>query len=432
MDKITPERRNIHTYPFKYKYEAPEKFFAPEKAAIYVHIPFCRRKCHFCDYTVCIGSDYELRNNYVDAVCEEIRGFHKTACFPKFIIDALYIGGGTPGLLDSDQIVRILTACRDLYDFTDDAELAIEFDPKSVNYKKLKTLFDAGFNRVSLGVQCFDDEVLKENNRPHSVSEVYTAFDEIQRAGFTHTNIDILYPMFGQSMKQWGESVVKAIDMQPATITAYPLEIWPNTGYDHWLKKGECLPGWDAEQRMTRHAYDSLEAAGYRRESTGGYFHSDRTRRYCRFGDYYWQTWPMLGFGVSAKSVVHNRLYSNIQNIHEYIQRINNNRSAMDFCTYMTREQEMRRVMIRGLKQCVVHKKTFCERFGVSMATVFGEEIQTLVESDWLLDLEDRIELTREGQVHDRSVYAVFYTEDDLRSPREGEVQYGLSDPLPD
>ncbi|MBI2910349.1 MAG: coproporphyrinogen III oxidase family protein [Chloroflexi bacterium] len=426
------ERRNIHTYPFKYTHTPAEEFFASEKAAIYVHIPFCTKRCHFCDYVVRIGSNSSLREQYVDAVCKEIRQFRSIPCFPSFLIDALYVGGGTPGLLESRQLTRILKTCQDTFAFTEDAEISIEFDPRTARLDKLIEVREAGFNRLSLGLQTFDQHLLYANNRPHTVEDIYEAYDAIASARFVHTNVDILYPLLDQKMEQWEETVQKAIALKPAAITAYPLEVWSNSAYGKWLANGRKTVGWALEEAMSRYAYDRLEDAGFQRNTTGGYYHPGRARRYCRYGDYYWRTWPLIGFGVSAKSVIHDRLYTNMQDVEEYIRRIQDGQPVIDFSTRLTRRQEMRRVMIRGLKLCKVAKSEFRDRFGVAVDVVFGSEIATLVEARWIHDRADCIELTREGQVYDRSVYAVFYTEEDIRPPREGEVQYGLSDPVAD
>ncbi len=430
MDEREVERRNIHTYPFKYTHTPANQFFAPERAAMYVHIPFCRRKCHFCDYLIYTGTSAELRQSYVDAACTEIQRFPTIPCYPPFEIDALYFGGGTPGLLETRQLLQILSTCRKHFSFTEDAEICIEFDPHCATREKLEALREAGFNRLSLGVQTFDAELLRANNRPHDASAIHHGFDAVRSAGFTHVNIDILYPMFDQTMEHWEGTIREALQLEPATITAYPLEIWPHTRYHEGVSQGRPIAAWDVEEAMSRQVYDRLEGAGFQRNCTCGYFHPERTGHYCRFGDYYWRTWPMIGIGVSAKTVIHDRLYTNIRDVNQYIQRLDAGKDVVDFSTRMTREQEMRRVMIRGLKLCRVAKQEFRDRFGVPMETVFADEIQGLVAMGWIEDKEDAVELTREGQVYDRSVYAAFYTEEDLRPPREGEVQYGLSDPL--
>ena len=424
-------RRNIHTYPFKYKYLEADEFFATDKASIYIHIPFCETKCHFCDYVVYVNTPLDAREAYVDALCKEITRFPQNRAFPGYTIDAIYVGGGTPGVLNAPQLNRILDACRATFpDFTPDHEVAVEFDPGCVEEQKLKDIHANGFNRFSMGVQSFDEGILKDNNRPHNLEEVYKAWDAVGKSGFTHTNIDLIYPLIGLDMDTWIESVKEAIRLEPACITAYPLEVWKNTAYHHWLTKNKKqLPAAQDEVDMCRVALDMLEDAGYRRRSTTGYYHPERVKRYCRFLDYYWRTEPMIGFGVGSKSVVGNRCWTNVRSMTDYIKRLNNNEAVLDFATHMTKRQEMLRIMIRGLKVCEVHKKEhFFDRFGVEMETVFAEEIKSLVEQGLITNDSNKIALTKEGQVYSSNVFEKFYTEDDLREPEEGEVQFGISD----
>jgi oxygen-independent coproporphyrinogen-3 oxidase len=429
MSDTTRVRRNIHTYPFKYEYLDPSEFFAPESAVIYLHIPFCQRKCHFCDYVVYTHTKDEQRERYVQALCKEIERFPDNPVFPRFRIDSVYFGGGTPGLLEAEQLERILDTCRRTFEFLPGAEIGVEFDPGNIEADKLSHLYDAGFNRLSVGIQSFHDTVLKANNRPHDLAECFRAWDVIQKSGFTHTNLDLIYPLVGQDAEIWEDSLRQAIDLGPACITAYPLEVWPDTAYHKWLTSGKRqLPPGDAEVEMARRAFDILEAAGYVRDSTSGYYHPDRTSKYCRFLDYYWRTWPMIGFGVGSKSVIHDRLYTNIRSAEDYIERLTLGQSVMDFGTWLTKQQEMRRVMIRGLKMNWVSKPDFFERFGVNMETMFMPEIDSLVERGFLVNDPDQIYLTREGQVFSSNVYETFYTEDDLRAPTQNEVQFGISE----
>lgn len=421
-------RRNIHTYPFKYTYSDPEHFFAPEKAALYIHVPFCMKKCKFCDYKALVGSTHEVRDAYVKAVCEEIRRFPDIPCYPRFAVDALYIGGGTPSTLTHDQIKEIVDTCKETFSFLDDAEICMEFDPSTVTREAMFNIKEIGFNRISFGVQSFSDHVLTKSNRSHSSADAIRAIHLAREAGISQFNLDLIYPLQHQTMEDWQSSLQEAIKLEPAAITAYPLEIWPQTSYgtSHAENTYETIP-YEDEIRMTNAAYDILEENGFKRHSTCGYYHPDRIEHYCKFQDYYWKSFPMIGFGVSAKTVIHERAYTNVSSIHDYMERIQKKESAIDFSTKMTKRQEMLRVMIRGFKVCFIEKQYFYDRFGVSMEDVFPEEIGYLEKMGWISNLPDRIEMTRSGQVHDRNVYGVFYTEDDLRDPRDDEVMYGIS-----
>jgi oxygen-independent coproporphyrinogen-3 oxidase len=430
MSEMQFTRRNIHTYPFKYSHLEPDRYFAREPAVIYIHIPFCNTKCHFCDYTIYVNTSTDTRAQYVDALCEEIRRFPENRAFPGFKIEAVYVGGGTPGILSGEQLVRILDTVRKSFPVAEDAEVCVEFDPASVTYEKLVRIKEAGYNRVSIGVQSFDEQILRDNNRPHVLADVFTAWEAIQKVGFPNTNIDLIYPLIGLDIATWESSLRRAISLEPVSITAYPLEVWPDTAYHHWLFKSRKseLPPRGVEVEMCRLSYDTLEDSGYRRFSTSGYFNPKRHDTYSRYLEYYWRTWPLIGFGVSSKSVIHDRLYTNIRPLKDYIERVNNNQSLLDFATRITKDQEMRRVMIRGLKMCQVSKLDFLSRFGVAMETVFAAEIDGLVARGLIESTPDQIRLTREGQVFASNAWETFFTNEDFRPAKEGEVQFGLSE----
>lgn len=422
-------RRNIHTYPFKYHYLDPNDFFALEKASIYIHIPFCTTKCHFCDYVVYTNSKMDAREAYVNALCKEIARFPENRAFPGYTIDAIYMGGGTPGLLEADQLVRILETVRNSFAMTPECEVAVEFDPGCVTEEKVNAIYEAGYTRLSMGIQSFNEQILKENNRPHNLEDCYKAWEIIDKSGFTHTNVDLIYPMINLDTETWIDSMRKAIELKPSCITAYPLEVWQNTAYHHWLSNNKKqLPSAATEVEMCRVALDMLEEAGYTRGSTTGYYHPEVVPRYCRYLDYYWRTWPLIGFGVGSKTVITPKVYTNIRSMREYITRIEDGQSIMDFATNMTKRQEMLRFMIRGLKMCEVSKPEFYDRFGVEMMTIFAAEVDDLVEKGLAVDEADSVSITREGQVFSSNVYENFYTEEDLRPPREGEVQFGISE----
>ena len=426
---LTKRRQNIHTYPFKYSPATDDALFAPEKAVLYLHIPFCSHKCHFCDFTVNVGSSPDARATYVDSLCREIMQVAARRSFPAFQIAAVYFGGGTPGLLPAAQLRRLLNTCRDAYSFDEDCEITVEFDPVSaLDLAKLVDLVDAGFNRFSMGVQVFDDELLAKANRPHDVATVYAAFARVKQAGFKRTNLDLIYPLPNMSIDIWLDSVHRAMALDPASVSIYGLEVWPGTAYFNWLQKGDlALPSPSDEVRMYQHAASMLESGGFTPASVSGYFHPSRTPEYCRFLEFYWRTWPMLGFGVSARSAVHDRLWVNVKGLRAYSQRIDQGRWAYEIGTRMTRSQEMRRVMIRGLKACKVDKTEFMNRFGVEPTAVFATQLASLAADGLLEESPAEIRLTALGRAFAPNVFARFYVEEDLRAPESGEVQYGIS-----
>jgi oxygen-independent coproporphyrinogen-3 oxidase len=251
----------------------------------------------------------------------------------------------------------------------------------------------------------------------------------IRAAGFRNVNLDLIFPLPNLTLDVWRRSVDRAIELEPGCITTYGLEIWPKTAFHHDLLNAKLvLPSPAEEQAMYTYALDALEGGGFQRASSTGYHHPDRSPRYSRFLEFYWRTWPMIGFGVSSKTVVHDRLYTNVKDLKRYHELVEAGRIPMDFATHLTKEQEMRRVVIRGLKMCEVSRSDFQRRFGVDIDLVFAAQLSTLTEEGMLANEGDRIVLTRHGQVFSTNVYERFYVEEDLTPPTPGEVRFGISE----
>lgn len=422
-------RRNIHTYPFKYQYVDYNDYFNLESSVLYLHIPFCIQKCGFCDYTVYINKSADVREQYVQTLEREIRAFPSHGSFPKFSVDAIYFGGGTPGILESGQVVRLLQTCRETFHVNADAEICLEFDPPTVTAEKVETLGAAGFNRFSIGVQAFDDDLLRLCNRSHDLATAERAYQIVRSAGFTHVNLDLIFPLPSLTLETWKRAVNRAIELEPGCLTTYGLEIWPKTSFHHGITNDTLfLPSQQEEQDMYAFAIDALEAAGFQRASSTGYYHPARSPRYSRFLEYYWRTWPMLGFGVSAKSVIHERLYTNVKGIKKYQELVEQGQIPLDFATFLTKEQEMRRVVIRGLKMCSISRGDFRNRFGVDIDMIFGTQLAALANEGMVVDQAGDIVLTRKGQIFSTNVYERFYAAEDLTPPKPGEVKFGISE----
>lgn len=425
---LTKLRRHVHAYPLKLERADGEEVFSPERAALYVHIPFCATKCHFCDFTVFVNRGAEAREEYVGLLCREIETFARLRALPSYRIDALYFGGGTPGLLTTEQLIRILDVCRASYPFEPDAEIGVEFDPASVTAEKLSALRAAGFNRLSIGVQSFDDGVLRHSNRAHDQAMIYRACEAAAAAAFPNLNLDLIYPLPGVTREVWLDSVRRAIDLAPACVTLYALELWPGTAYHKWVTDGRlALPPTTEEVRMYEEGTDLVEASGFIAASTNAFRHPDRTPRYSTFLEYYWKTLPQLGFGVSARSAAAGRLWTHTRDLPTWKQRVSEGRPPVESFARLTRRQEMRRVMLRGLKTLALSRAEFFERFGVAMESVFEAELRDLAAAGLIAWEPDRVVLTRKGRAYCTNLFDRFLTEDDRAPPGEGQVQWGVS-----
>jgi oxygen-independent coproporphyrinogen-3 oxidase len=425
MDKA---RQAIHTYPFKYRPMTAQEVFRPQRAAIYLHVPFCSKKCHFCDFVVRTNSSEDLRQRYVDALCREITLFDQLHPFGNLSVDAIYIGGGTPSLLTEPQLIRIIETCRSSFLVQDDAEITLEFEPVTVPGADLGALTGAGVTRASMGVQSFDDALLAASNRSHQARDVYQALASLRAGHITNINIDLIYPLPGMTWSIWESTVSQALALRPAAVSLYALEIWPGTPYGKLSAAGELgLPGPAAEVGMYRYAARVLEDAGYSAESVNGYVDRNLAPCYSRYLEYYWRLFPLIGFGVSARSAMGERLWRNCNSLAAYLDSISDGRLPVDLGCVMTKQQEMRRFMIRGLKACTVSKSDFESRFGVEMRWAFGSELTRLAADGAITENDESISLTLDGRAFAPNVYKAFYTEADLSEAAAGEVTYGVT-----
>lgn len=429
MMDLTKLRQHVHTYPLRVDPAGSADLMSPDRAALYVHVPFCSTKCHFCDFAVYVNRDDQAREEYVQLLCREIETFAALRTLPSYRIDALYFGGGTPGLLTAEQLIRILDACRAAYPFEPDAEIALECDPASTTTEKLVALRKAGFNRLSIGVQSFDDEALRHSNRPHDRATIYRACESAVQAGFSNFNLDLIYPLPGVTHEKWMDSVKRAIDLDPACLTLYALEFWPDTAYHRWLVDGRIrLPSSGDEVRMYEEASDLIEAHGFVPASTNAFRHPDRAARYSAFLDYYWKTLPLLGFGVSARSAAAGRLWSNTRDLAVWKSHVREGKLPIDSQTRLTRREEMRRVMLRSFKTLQISGAEFFDRFGVAMESVFAQELHDLASTGLIERAPDHVALTRKGRAYSPNVFDRFLTEEDRKPATTGkQVRWGVS-----
>lgn len=421
-------RQTIHMYPFNFARVDDLEFFSPRSAALYLHIPFCRRKCHFCDFTVYLNKDLDVRQGYVNALCEEIRRFSESRSFPTFLVESIYVGGGTPGLLTAEQLAKVLDTCRDSYPVADGCEVSVEFDPLAVTADKVAAAVQAGVNRVSMGVQSFDDQLLRESNRPHDAAVAVAALEALVASPVPNVNIDLIYPLPGLTMDVWSATVAQAIALQPAAVTIYGLEVWPGTVFHRRLLDGTAQwPSSETEVAMYFTATEMLEQAGFEARSVNGYLHPERNDRYSRYLDFYWNALPTIGFGVSARSAVDDRMWTNVKSMATYLEKVKSGEPPIEFGRRLHKLEEIRRRVIRGLKACQLDKAAFQDRYGVGLDVLFGPELAQLVDDGLIENNESAISLTPLGRALANNVYARFYAPEDTAPLSASEVSIGRS-----
>ncbi|MCR4650647.1 MAG: radical SAM family heme chaperone HemW [Lachnospiraceae bacterium] len=377
-----------------------------EAMELYIHIPFCVRKCNYCDFLSAPATGAEI-DRYVSCLCREIRMSPEPddVPIPAERVDTIFIGGGTPSLLTASQLKKIMEVVRENYEVAQDAEITIECNPGTVDLDKLKAIKELGINRLSIGLQATDNESLKCLGRIHDLNDFLETYANARKVGFDNINIDIMSAIPGQTVEAYRETLNKVIELKPEHISAYSLIIEENTPfYDIYGEDGELnghpsLPSEDDERQMYYDTREMLSEAGYHRYEISNYA---REGYECRHNNGYWTGRDYLGVGIGAASLIDGVRFSNVDSLKEYLAIYNPDRDyvepyhvSIDKLSKSDREEEF---MFLGLRRCEgVDRTDWMRRFGCDMDSVYGSVIAKLTEQGLLESEVDRLRLTDKG-----------------------------------
>ena len=283
---------------------------------LYVHIPFCRSKCQYCDFYSVTDKEDRLLDSYMDAVCRHIR--EAGALAPGYVVDTVYFGGGTPSFFGADGLAAILSAIRKSFDVSPSAEITFEANPDSVSDRLLRRLRNEGFTRVSLGIQCDNDEILKKIGRPHNYQQAVNAVKRIRKAGFKNLSVDLMYGLPGQTLESWQTTLKHVLALQPEHISCYGLKLEEGTPmYDYQAYYN--LADDDTQADMYLSAIEILRNHGYRQYEISNFCRKGQVSRH---NLKYWTGGEYLGFGPDASSDFAGRRFSIIRDLQGYIAGI--------------------------------------------------------------------------------------------------------------
>lgn len=289
-------------------------------SSVYVHIPFCRRRCFYCDFPVYVVGDRKDGSNsgamaqYVKLLKEEIN-ITESFCQP---LNTVFFGGGTPSLLTVDQLQEIIEVLDRKFGIVPDAEISIEMDPGTFDWEKIQGYRATGVNRVSLGVQAFEDELLALCGRSHRVADIYEAIDVLHKAEIVNISIDLISGLPEQTMERWEFSLAGAIALSPTHISCYDLIVEPKTPFARYYQPGERpLPTEEMTAQMYRQAREVLVGAGYEHYEISNYA---KAGYQCRHNRVYWENRPYYGFGMGAASYVEGQRFSRPRKTGEYYE----------------------------------------------------------------------------------------------------------------
>lgn len=357
--------------------------------SLYVHIPFCKQKCFYCDFKSYAGIE-ELENDYIDALILEIRNKCK-----GYLIKTLFIGGGTPSYLSENNLSKLLKELNKL-SFLDDAEKTIECNPGTLSDEKIKIIKENNINRISMGLQTTKNNLLKNIGRIHTIEEFKANYKRVRELGIQNINIDIMFGLPNQSLEDYKETLEDIVKLNPEHISAYSLIIEEGTYFYKLYEENKLnIPNEDDERSMYEITKEILEDNNYKQYEISNYAKEGRE---CRHNKVYWELDEYIGVGVSASSFIDEKRIKNIDNIKEYIERINSNIDVSESIVANSLKEDMEEFMFLGLRMIEgVSIDKFKDKFSKDINDVYGEIINKNKKLGLLDEKNGRIYLTDKG-----------------------------------
>ena len=379
-----------------------------EKLGIYVHIPFCKKKCKYCDF-ISFSCDEEIYTKYVEALINEIKNTSKNIISSIHEVSTIYIGGGTPSLIDSKYIEEIIETIYQNIRVAGNAEITIEVNPGTVTREKLETYKKLGINRLSIGLQTTDNELLSLIGRIHTYEEFLDTYNMAREIGFTNINVDLMLALPTQTEKMLVDNLLKVINLNPNHISLYSLILEEGTVLEKEIEEGKYkLVDEELERKMYHKTKNILEKNGYNHYEISNFAKKGFESKHnldC------WDQREYLGFGLAAHSYYRNKRFSNTNDLDEYINNISkfNFTKNVEVHELQDREAKAKEFMLLGLRKINgVSISEFERRFRVHPLFYFRFEISRLDE-EGLLEVElDDIRLTKKGLDLANQVFEAF------------------------
>jgi oxygen-independent coproporphyrinogen III oxidase len=374
---------------------------------LYLHIPFCRQKCFYCDFASGPGTVL-LQQAYAKALCREIEQAGQR--YAGDTIHTVYIGGGTPTALAADLLQEILEKLRDSFEFSEVVEFTVEANPGTVTREKLMMLKTLGVNRLSFGVQSFDDGLLKKIGRIHTSDDALAAIAEARAAGFSNISMDLMYGLPGQTMEMLQESVKTAVSQKVEHISIYGLQIEEQTEFFRRQERGELdLPSDELVDAMYEYMTKALPAAGYERYEISNFA---RAGFMSRHNMSYWQDKAYIGLGASAHSYYENERFFNVAETSAYIDRLMAGESPAEIEEESTKNILMEEFCFLALRTAQgIDTKAFLLKFGCSIDSVYGSTICSLQKKGLIVYKQQYLRLTELGMKYGNVVFSEFILE---------------------
>jgi len=374
---------------------------------IYLHIPFCEKKCAYCDFYSL--TDLNLRERFVKSLCSEIRFIGQNRANTTVAYDTIYFGGGTPSLLSANQIGQILETIHSVFNISENAEITLEANPGTMEQQMFAEFFAAGVNRLSLGVQSFNDDELRFLGRIHDAAQAKSALRRARKAGFENLSLDLIFSLPGQTLDSWNKNMLEAFAYRPEHISAYNLIFESGTPFYNQLQSGQIkAQPEDREIDFWNHTLDAMKASGYEAYEVSNFALSPAF--YSRHNVKYWQHVPYFGFGPSAHSFQENHRWSNMRSLGGYLTELENGHLPIDFKETLTAETlEFEHILLRLRMYAGLHLADFERKFGTVFFEKYKPETSGLLDRNLAETDNGYFKLTRKGMLICDEILQDFY-----------------------
>jgi coproporphyrinogen III oxidase-like Fe-S oxidoreductase len=369
---------------------------------LYLHIPFCRKRCHFCYFRVYTDKNAREVEDYLSLVAREWELYVGTPALEGRPLDFVYFGGGTPSFLSTRQLENLVGRLSGARSWTTAQEVTFECEPGTLTESKLAAIRQMGVTRLSLGIENFDDRILEVNGRAHRSPEIGQSYGYARSLGFPQINIDLIAGMLGESDANWRDCVRRTLELEPDSVTIYQMELPYNTTISNDLLKGgkqfaDPVASWATKRRWVGEAFEALERAGYHIGSAYTAVKDPSTARFV-YRDRLWQGSDLVGLGVASFGHVNGVHLQNVDTWESYSEALSRNELPLGRAYRPSSEERMIREFILQLKRGSVRPLYFRDKYGVDVLTRFRDQLASLTGDGYLEGATaERITLTREG-----------------------------------
>lgn len=378
---------------------------------LYLHIPFCRKRCKFCYFKVFTGKNASEIETYVSALCKEIELVSQQPVMGERPFRFVYFGGGTPSFLAPKQLDRLVERLRANISWDKAEEVTFECEPGTLSEAKVKKLKELGVTRLSLGIENFNDKLLEENGRAHLSKEVYRAWEWIAEADFPNVNIDLISGMVGETWDNWKYNVQKTLELSPESVTIYQMELPFNTVYSEGILKDSQespVADWPTKRAWVQYAFDAFAEAGYAQSSAYTMI-KDPSKVSFSYRDNLWKGSDLLATGIASFGHVSGVHYQNLPEWNQYIGSLEDGKLPLGRAFTPTKQQALIRELILLLKRGYLELDYFQEKFSVDVWQQYDEVWNGYIEEGFLKHEGNRIELSQEGLLRVDGLLPAFF-----------------------